>query len=282
MANIRNRIASLLAALFCMVTVNGVLAQEKLEQRLVGKWRYSAQKTIQYLKVHSLLDEELLKSLENDQDDMTIEFGADGSVFLARPNKHEEMKAQWKLVREEETRTIIELIRAEEPTETTVEFLEDETISITSKNEQPTVFERVKAGIVQGTAAKLLGTWGCNKDATLKLDSNAAFTQDQIDEMLDHAVNMVITFNDDASFVAKTQVGVEIKQIDGTWSSENIDETKQAFHLKLDANDVPKSVQVEFRDDGTVCFTPDDQPGAVFVRKSENADHDLNRLPEKR
>ena len=262
-------LALALTFLFVATAGHSAIAYQDFEKQIAGKWVADIAKTRTYLKDHSqasLADEDFFKTVGR----LSVEFGSENSV-IAREGDTEQMKGQWRLVKDEDGLIVIDLVRDEEPTRTTIEFLDKDSIAITPQNELPLVLTRVGKDALAGSVAKLIGTWECDKNATQALASNKEFTQEQLDHMMQEAGGMVVSFGQDRTFSATTIAGEEIMELKGTWSTSDVDETKKTFHLSLVAERGPDSVNVEFRDDGSVRFSPPDQPSAVFVRKPEKA-----------
>lgn len=243
------------------------VAQQDFEAEIAGKWSANVAKTKAYLKEHNLTtdgDEDFLAAIGK----LTVEFGAEHSVVV-REDDNEQMRGQWKLVKEEDALITIELIRDDESTPATIEILDNDSIAITPGNERPLVLTRSNKAAVEGVVAKLVGTWVCDKDATLALKSNKDFTQEQLDMMMEQAGGMVVTFGADGAFSATMVTNDDAQDLSGTWEASDADEAKSTFSLSLKAEHVPDSLNVEIRDDGSVCFSPPGQPTAVFVKKTE-------------
>ncbi len=253
-----------------LVAIGHVAIAQDFEEQITGKWRGDAAKTRTHHKFPSLAtdaDEDFLKEVGN----LSVEFGSEHSVSVHEAG-NEQMKGQWKFIKDEDGQIEIELIREEEATRATIEFLDQNSVAIAVRNERPIVFSREGKPVVEGIADKLIGTWECDKNATENLESNKEFGQGQLDDMMQEAGGMVVSFSKDGSFSATTIAGEEIQELKGTWMSSNVDEKKKTFHLSLDAERGPDSLDVELRDDGSIRFSPPDQPSAVFVRKIEKSD----------
>ena len=261
-----------LAFVFFGYAGTAALALQDFEQQISGKWRVNVAKTRTYLKFGELstdADDDFLKEVGK----LSVEFGSEHSVIVHEA-ENEQMKGHWELIKDEDGRIEIDLIREEEDeaTRATIEFLDQNSVAIAIKNERPFVFSREEKLAVEGIAGKLIGTWECDRNATENLESNKKFSQEQLDKMMQEAGGMTVSFNKDGSFAATTIAGEEILELKGAWKSSNVDEEKKTFDLSLEAERGPDSLNVEFRDDGSVRFSPPDQPSAVFVRKFEKSE----------
>jgi len=258
---------------FFLVVCAGTAAQafQDFEQQIAGKWRVDPAKTRDHLKFPSPAndaDEDFLKAVSK----ISVEFGSKRSIIVDE-GENDLMKGEWEFIKDEDGRIEIDLIREdeEEPTRAIIEFLDQDSVAISVKNERPLVFSREGGPAAEGIVAKLIGTWECDKDATEKLKANVKFSQDQLNDMIKEAGGMTVTFNKDGTFTATTISGEEIKELKGTWNSRNVDVEKKTFDLSLEAERGPKSLNVELRDDGRVQLSPPDQPVAVFVRKVDES-----------
>lgn len=252
----------------CAIAGHALAAQQASEEMLFGKWVANVEKTKEFFEANSLDlgDEAFLKELAK----LTVEFRADHSIIVRTGNQERE-SGQWKYVKEEDGQVFLELIRDGESTPATVELLDSNTIAVTPKFEKPLVLSRGGQSAVTGVVGKLIGAWKCDKNATLELASNRNFSQGQIDDMMAEAGGMVVRFEADGSFSATTISEGEVRELKGTWTSSGVDEDKQAFQLALKAERGPDSLEVEIRADGSIRFSPPDEPSAVFVRSPEKS-----------
>lgn len=267
-----SRIVPALALLFAFCAASVGLAQQDFEEKIVGKWQVDVAKTRAHLKFPSPAsdaDEDFLKGVGK----LSIEFGSGHSIFVDEGG-NAKTKGHWELVKDDAGKVEIDLIRQteEEATRATIEFLDPNSISIATKGERPLVFVRSGTPSIEGIAAKLIGSWECDKDATEKLDSNKEFSQGQLEDMMQEAGSMIVRFDKDGSFVVTTIAGGEERELKGTWKSSHVDEGKHTFELSIDAERGPDTLLVELRDDGSVCFSPPDEPSAVFVRKNAKSE----------
>jgi hypothetical protein len=178
-----------------------------------------------------------------------------------------QMNGTWELVKEQDGQVEINLIRDEEATPATVEFVDKDSVAIIVKNERAIVFSRESAAAITGYAAQLVGTWEFDGRATDELETNNEFSQAQLDEMIREASGLTITFNSDGSFAVMTNSGGGPQEVKGKWKASNVDEANKTMDVSLDAENAPALLEVTLRDDGNVCIAPPGQPGAVFAPK---------------
>jgi hypothetical protein len=260
--------------LLCVLTLvsysgTSALALQDFEEQIAGKWRVDVPKTRTYLKMPTLAsdpEEDFLKQVSK----LSVEFWGNHSVTV-HESENDETMGQWELVKDEDGQVEIDLIRdgEEEATRARIEFLDRNSVAIAVKSERPLVFVRVDAPAKEGVVAQLIGTWQFDRQATLGLESNKQFDEARLNDMLQEVSGMVVSFSKDGSFTAASNSGERAEETKGTWESRNLNEDQRTFELSLKAEIGPDSLNVEFRDDGSVRFWPPNQPSAVFVRKVE-------------
>lgn len=256
-----------LFVLFC--AGSSAQAQQELEKQIAGNWRCSSAKTRAHLKLPSLAsdaDEDFLKEVGR----IRVAFGSDHSLVV-HESEGNEMKGEWKIVKDEDGQIEIELLRDEESTPARLEFLDENTMAVSVKNERTLVLSREVDGPVKGIAAKLVGTWTFDRKASQNLESNKQFDAEHLDGMLREANGMIVTFKDDGSFLAQMTSGEEKREINGNWSSTKDEGDDLAIEVTIDAEHGPDSVTVQFRDDGSILIAPPNEPAAVFVRNTEES-----------
>jgi hypothetical protein len=240
-------------------------AQTDRESQLIATWRVNVSQTVEYHKSHGHKSDFTDRDM-SELNGVTVEFSKDGNVSVRRA-EGDSTGGTWKFVGEENSTAKIQMIRNDEITETTIEFLDDDTIAITPGQEPTLVFKRVTSARQPAIATRLWGTWTFDREATAASEVNKDFTQEQVDQMLGEVSQMVVTFRENGTFVALTRNGDEPTEITGNWSARDADEAKQTFEVQLDTAGVPKIIRVRLLDDGKVLFAPVEEPAAIFAPK---------------
>ncbi len=142
------------AFVFFVYAGTAALALQDFEKQISGKWRVNVAKTRTYLKFGELstdADDDFLKEVGK----LSVEFGSKHSVIVHEA-ENEQMKGHWELIKDEDGRIEIDLIREEEEeaTRATIEFLDQNSVAIAIKNERPFVFSREGKLAVEGIAGE--------------------------------------------------------------------------------------------------------------------------------
>lgn len=264
----KSHLVTFLVGLTAMLLSQSASAQQEFEKLIVGKWEVNIERTKEYCKERSIEipNEELLGGSSA----LSLEFGNDKSVTV-REGDTEAMRGEWKFVKDEDGVFHVELIRDEEATPATIEFLNNQTIAVSPQNEQPLVLTRSDSKPLEPLAAKLVGAWKQDPDATKALELNKSFSQEDIDRMLLDTNEMEIELLADKTMVAKLK-GEVVTEIKAYWVVSEIDEAKQSMRIDFSGDDVERSVQAVFLDVNLLCLTPEGEPSAAFKRVAATKD----------
>jgi hypothetical protein len=268
-------IAFALGILFATLVSSPVTAFQDHEQRLIGKWSGDPVKTREYLKIpeDTAEGDDEVRAFLRVASNVSVEFVADHKL-IALEGENEPMNGTWEFVKERDGALEILMIRDEEETPATIKFVDENSIAISVNNERAIVFVRQTEAEPQGIITKLHGRWHFDKQASMSLESNAEFGKDQIDQMLQQVADAKLMIKEDGSIEVEIVADGEVRQIQGTWTSSNVDEEKHTFDLAMEVEGGPGALTGRFLESGMLQLGPPNQPAAVFSRPAAENEKD--------